>query len=247
MCLDSREHYNITAKKDMEANIARLERLNLIGEMAASIGHEIRNPMTAVRGFIQLLNEQEYYAKDKAYFDLMIEELDRANLIISEYLGMAKDKIIDLQPQYLDQVVKAIYPMLEADANHKGININLDLTKTPMTLIDKNEIRQLILNMARNGVEAMSAGGTLTIGTTTKDSEIILFIADQGHGLDSNLIENLGTPFLTTKDNGAGLGLAVCYSIAARHNAGIDFTTGSEGTTFYVRFPMLQEQFLLME
>ncbi|MDD3269275.1 MAG: PAS domain S-box protein [Syntrophomonadaceae bacterium] len=236
---------DITAKKEIEANIARLDRLNLIGQMAASIGHEIRNPMTAVRGFIQLLNQQEYYAKDKVYFDLMIEELDRANGIISEYLGMAKDKPIDLQPQYLDQIVNDIYPMLEADANHKGMNIELDLGKPPMTSIDKNEIRQLVLNIARNGMEAMSSGGTLTIGTSSEAGAIVLFIKDEGQGLPPELLDRLGTPFLTTKANGTGLGLAVCYNIATRHNARIDCETGPKGTTFKVYFPSEAEQITL--
>ncbi|QGT99340.1 Sporulation kinase [Candidatus Syntrophocurvum alkaliphilum] len=228
---------DITERKQMENDLARLDRLNLIGEMAASIGHEIRNPMTAIRGFIQLINGQERYEKDKAYFDLMIEELDRANGIISEYLRMAKDKIVNLQPHYIDNVVKAIYPMLKADANLKGMNIELDLGNPPMALIDKNEIRQLILNITRNGLEAMSEGGTLTIGTRLVNKEIILFISDQGHGLDTEVIDKLGTPFVTTKNEGTGLGLAVCYSIAARHNARIDFDTGPKGTTFYFCFP----------
>jgi len=233
---------DITERRQMEKDLARLDRLSLVGEMAASIGHEIRNPMTAVRGFIQLLSEQEHYAKDKMYFDLMIEELDRANGIISEYLGMARDKIIDLQPQYLDQVIKAIYPMLAADANYKGMQIELDLGRPPMPLIDVKEIRQLILNMARNGLEAMEPYGTLTIGTTTEEGEIVMFIKDQGEGLPEELLDKLGTPFVTTKDNGTGLGLAICYSIAARHNARIDFETSVQGTTFYVRFPLPMEQ-----
>lgn len=229
---------DIMERRQMEMDIARLDRLNLIGEMAASIGHEIRNPMTVVRGFIQLLNEQQCYRKDKQYFDLMLEELDRANGIISEYLGMARDKIVNLQSQSLNQVVSAIYPMLEADANYRDMNIKLDLGQPPMPLIDENEIRQLLLNMARNGLEAMSPGGNLTIGTMQEGNEIVLFIKDQGHGLAHELIDKLGTPFVTTKNTGTGLGLAVCYSIAARHNARITFESGREGTTFYIRFPL---------
>jgi PAS domain S-box-containing protein len=228
---------DITEQKRIEQEIARLDRLSLIGEMAASIGHEIRNPMTAVRGFIQLLNEQKCYEKDKIYFELMIEELDRANGIISEYLGMARDKIIDLQPQYLDQVVKAIYPMLEADANYKEMKIKLDLGKPPMPLIDQKEIRQVILNLARNGLEAMSSGGTLTIGTTVEKNEIVLFVKDQGPGIDPGIMDKLGTPFITTKDKGTGLGLAVCYSIAARHKARLEVQTSTNGTILKMRFP----------
>jgi len=184
------------------------------------------------------------YAKDNVYFDFMIEELDRANDIISEYLGMAKDRNVNLQLQYLDQIINDICPMIEAEANHKGMNIKLDLRKPPMLTIDKNEIRQLILNMTRNAMEAMSEGGILTIGTTEEDGDIVLFIKDQGQGIPNEL-NKLGTPFFTTKENGTGLGLAVCYSIAARHNARIECETGSKGTNFKVVFPSEDDQITL--
>lgn len=229
---------DITEKKEMERDIARLDRLNLIGQMAASIGHEIRNPMTAVRGFIQLLNEQECYAKDQVFFEVMIEELDRANGIITEYLSMANNKMVNLRPQYLDQLVKAITPIIEATAIYKGINVKLDLNKPPMLIIDDKEIRQMILNLTSNGIEAMPQGGILTVGTDQIGQEIMLYVKDQGPGLDARVIDKLGTPFLTTKDQGTGLGLAVCYSIAARHHARIDFETGAAGTTFKVFFPI---------
>ncbi|MEN6389482.1 MAG: PAS domain S-box protein [Syntrophomonas sp.] len=228
---------DVSERKRLETEIARLDRLNLIGEMAASIGHEIRNPITTIRGFLQMLKGKEFYEDDRIFFELMIEELDRANDIISEYLRMAKDKRVDLQAQYLDEVVKSIYPMIQADANYNEMDVKLDLGKPPMLLIDTQEIRQLLINMSRNGLEAMSSGGILTIGTSIEGNEIILYIKDHGCGLDTSLYEKLGTPFLTTKEKGTGLGLAVCYSIAARHNARIDYETGPLGTTFFVRFP----------
>ena len=232
---------DITDQRKMEAELARLDRLNLIGEMAASIGHEIRNPMTAVRGFLQMLINKAEYANDKSYFDLMIEELDRANEIISEYLGMARDKVVNLQPNGLDNVINSLLPMITSQANLGEINVQLDLHAPLKVLIDENEIRQLILNMSRNAMEAMSIRGTLTIGTRQESSETILFIKDEGHGLSPEIIDKLGTPFLTTKENGTGLGLAVCYSIAARHNARIDYETRLSGTTFFVRFPTLDQ------
>ena len=228
---------DITEQNRLEKEMARLDRLKLVGEMAASIGHEIRNPMTTIRGFLQLLTDKKDYQDDFAYFELMIEELDRANSIISEYLGMAQDKLVDLQPRYLDQAVKSIYPMIQADANIREMAVCLDLSKPPIPLIDEKEIRQMILNLARNGLEAMSPGGTLTIGTQTGPKEIVLYVRDEGHGLDPSIVDKIGTPFLTTKEKGTGLGLAVCYSIAARHHATIDFETSPCGTTFYVRFP----------
>lgn len=232
---------DITQQKQMEAEIARLDRLNLIGEMAASIGHEIRNPMTAVRGFLQMLSSEARYQKDLGFFDIMIEELDRANEIITEYLGMAKDKRVDLKPHNLDEIVRSLYPMIQADANYKEMGIQLELGNPPKPLLDTKEIRQLILNMSRNGLEAMAGRGMLTIGTTVDGNDVVLYIRDQGPGLAPELVDKLGTPFITTKEKGTGLGLAVCYSIAARHKARIDFETGIEGTSFYIRFPIDQE------
>lgn len=228
---------NINEKKQYEANMFRMDRLNLIGEMAAGIGHEIRNPMTVIRGFLQLLRNNDYYKRDHTYFELMIEELDRANDIISEYLGMAKDKRVDLHLIPLDQIVQSLSPMICADANYQGMEVKLELGSPPMPLIDKKEIRQMILNMARNGLEAMSPGGVLTIQTSLEEDEIVLAIKDQGRGLSPDLLDKLGTPFVTTKEKGTGLGLAVCYSIAARHHARIDCETGVHGTTFKVFFP----------
>ena len=229
---------DITEQKRIEQEMARLSDLNLIGEMAASIGHEIRNPMTSVRGFLQLFKDK--YLEDAEFLDLMIEELDRANSIISEFLGMAKNKIVHLQPEYIDQVVKNIYPMLEAEANYKEIKINLELSKPPMPIIDQNEIRQVIFNLARNGMEAMSAGGSLTIGTAVEEGDIVLYVKDEGTGVNPEIIDKIGTPFITTKEKGTGLGLAVCYSIAARHNARLDFESSSLGTTFKMRFTQIK-------
>ncbi len=229
---------DITAKKEMEANIIRLDRLNLIGEMAVSIGHEIRNPMTAVRGFLQMLGDKAEYQNDRGYFDIMIEELDRANKIISEYLGMARNKIVNLQPRSLDRGIKTIYPLIQSEANLREMRVKLDLSNPPEVMLDENEIRQLVLNMSRNALESMSSHGTMTIGTRQDGNEVILFIKDEGSGLSPLIMDKIGTPFNSTKENGTGLGLAICFSIALRHNARVDYETGPQGTTFFVRFPM---------
>jgi signal transduction histidine kinase len=103
-------------------------------------------------------------------------------------------------------------------------------------LLDEKEIRQLILNLVRNGLEAMPVGKKLTISTYMEKGEVVLAVQDEGGGIGSEMLDKLGTPFFTTKEYGTGLGLAVCYSIAARHNAWIEVDTGPGGTTFYVRF-----------
>lgn len=230
----------ISERRRSEHEMARLDRLNLIGEMAASIGHEIRNPMTTIRGFLQMVNEREDNDKFKNYYKLMIEELDRANSIITEYLSMAKDKSVNIQPRYLNSIIRTLYPMIRADASYTDKQVNLELGLPPKLLFDEKEIRQLIMNLVRNGLEAMDRGGVLTIRTKVDGSEAVLEVEDQGTGIPPEVIEKIGTPFTTTKENGTGLGLAVCYSIAHRHNARIDVATGPEGTTFFVRFPIIE-------
>ena len=106
-------------------------------------------------------------------------------------------------------------------------------------MLDENEIRQLILNLVRNGMDAMDLGGIATISTVVTENEGILCVADQGSGIDPDYLEKIGIPFVSNKENGVGLGLAVCYSIAARHGARIDFETGVQGTTFKVYFPRI--------
>ena len=225
---------DITEQKQMEIEMLRMDRLNLVGEMAASIGHEIRNPMTAVRGFLQLF--QYKYIEDKEFIDLMIEELDRANGIISEFLYLAKNKMVKLMPLNLNSVLKNIMPLVKASAAIQDKVIKVKMEEVPELLLDENEIRQLIFNLVNNGMESMSLGGEVSIKTSVENDNVVLAVQDQGKGIDKDLLKHLGTPFLTTKEEGTGLGLAVCYRIAARHNAKIEIDTNSTGTTFYVRF-----------
>jgi len=232
----------IVHREKMENEMARLDRLNLVGEMAASIGHEVRNPMTTVRGFLQLLSGKKDCLQYKEYFDLMIDELDRANSIITEYLSLAKNKPIDLKTNNLNSIIQAIQPLIQADALKCDQHIKIDLNETTDLLMDEKEVRQVILNLARNGFEAMSPGGMLTIKTFKEGGEVVLAVQDQGKGIDPGSLDKIGTPFFTTKDFGTGLGLAVCYSIAARHNAVVDIETSSGGTTFYIRFKIPHER-----
>lgn len=228
---------DITELRQLEKEMLRLDRLNLIGEMAAGIGHEIRNPITTVRGFLQMLGEKIEYQEVKEHFALMIEELDRANAIITEFLSLAKDKALDLKQCNLNSIVAALFPLIQSDAMVRDCSVKIEPGIIPDLLLDEKEIRQLILNLTRNGLDAMPAGRTLTISTFISEGTVSLAVRDEGPGIPPSLLERLGTPFLTTKENGTGLGLAICYSIAARHRASIGVETGPNGTTFTVRFP----------
>lgn len=227
---------DISEHKRMVGEMARLDRLNLIAQMAAGIGHEIRNPMTTVRGYLQLMSLKKEFAEYNDHFDLMIEELDRANSIITEFLSMARSKPLELKTQNLNTIVEAILPLMTADAMLSNKYVRTELGDIPDLKLDAKEIRQLILNLARNGLEAMNAGSYLTIRTFISGDDVVLTVQDQGKGIEPAVLEKIGTPFFTTKESGTGLGLAVCYSIARGHNAKIEVETGEGGTSFIVRF-----------
>ncbi|MEH6948086.1 PAS domain S-box protein [Bacillus sp. JJ634] len=224
---------DITERVLLEREMARLDHLNLIGEMAAGIAHEIRNPMTTVYGFLQVARGREV---SKEVIDLMLDELNRANSIITEFLNLAKNKVSDKQMKDLNTIIKALFPLIQAEAMRASKQVNLDLSECPNISIDEKEIRQFILNMALNGLDAMSSGGKLTIKTYAEEQAVILEIKDQGAGISPEILEKIGTPFFTTKEKGTGLGLAICYSVAERHQAEIDIETGDTGTTFSIRF-----------
>ena len=224
---------DITERVLLEKEMARLDHLNLIGEMAAGIAHEIRNPMTTVYGFLQVARGREV---SKEIIDLMLDELNRANSIITEFLNLAKNKVSDKQMKNLNTIIKALFPLIQAEAMRASKQVDLDLSECPDISIDEKEIRQFILNMALNGLDAMSSGGKLTIKTYAEEQAVILEIKDQGAGISPEILEKIGTPFFTTKEKGTGLGLAICYSVAERHQAEIDIETGDKGTTFSIRF-----------
>ncbi|MGM0876986.1 MAG: PAS domain S-box protein [Bacillota bacterium] len=226
---------DITERVHLEKEMYRLDRLNLIGEMAAGIAHEIRNPMTTVHGFLQVTrNDCDNLPVE--IIDLMLEELNRANSIITEFLNLAKNKVSVKMKQNLNTIIEALSPLIQAEALRSSKHLILDLGICPEIFIDQKEIRQLILNIALNGLDAMSSGGKLTIKTYAAEQAVILEIQDQGKGISPEVLEKMGTPFFTTKETGTGLGLAICYSVAERHHADIDIATGDKGTTFSIRF-----------
>ncbi|WP_159881958.1 PAS domain S-box protein [Paenibacillus puerhi] len=227
---------DITDRALLEQELGRLDRLHLIGEMAAGIAHEVRNPMTTVRGFLQLMGQKRKVPAEEV-IDIMIQELDRANDIISEFLALAKNKTTDRRWLRLNEVIEAIYPLIQAEATLSGKEVQLELSDCGQLELDEKEVRQMILNLALNGLEAMEPGGRLQIGTfRDAEGDVVLDVTDQGHGMDQDVVAKLGTPFFTTKEQGTGLGLAVCFSIAARHQAKITWQTSPEGTSFQIRF-----------
>ncbi|GAB6154264.1 hypothetical protein JCM17380_30140 [Desulfosporosinus burensis] len=169
----------------------------------------------------------------------MIEELDRSNEIMTEFLSLAKTKTsseFDYVRIDLNSLISKLYPLLMADAILLNQNLIFEEGQIEELWLNPKEINQLIINVVRNGLEANSPQKCIIIKTYSQDNLVILSIKDEGPGIDSEALKTLGAPFITTKDTGTGLGLAVCYSIAARHDATIKVETGSLGTTIIIQF-----------
>jgi len=212
---------DITESEKVQRNMAQLDRLKLVGKMAAGVAHEIRNPMTVVKGYLQFLNNKLDKGMQER-FSIILMELQRVETIITGFLSMASNKVMDLSLRDLNDIIQEIFPLVYSDAMKHDIEIMLDLERgLPNTLLNDKEIKQLILNLVRNGIEAMCKHGQLTIKTKHRDSDIEMFIADSGCGIPEELQDRIFEPFFTTKDDGTGLGLSVCTSIVLRHRGKI--------------------------
>jgi two-component system, sporulation sensor kinase E len=220
----------------------RLARLDLIGQMAASIGHEVRNPMTTVKGFLQMMLYRGKVSNYQEFFPLMIQELDRANLIISDFLSLAKNKMTQKEPKLLNDILESLYPLISVEATSNSQTIRYELGDIPRCMLDENEIKQLFLNLIKNALEAMSSKGTVWVRTYRRQQFVILEVEDQGCGIPSNILDKVGTPFFTTKESGTGLGLPVCYSIAFRHQAHLDIRSNQAGTLIEIKFPICSDK-----
>lgn len=229
--------HDVTEINRLRDELGRMERLSLVGQMAASITHEIRNPMAVIRGFVQLMKERSPSGQQD-YFRIVIEELDRANSIINDFLSLAQNRMSEKEYCSLHDILNEILPLLWADANMRGLTIELDLAQEmPELLLNEKEIKQLILNLARNAMEATDYNGVLKLSTSVEEYFVELHVIDYGCGIPQEQIDRLFEPFFTTKSKGTGLGLPLCLSIVERHGGQIRVESEEgAGTTFISTF-----------
>ncbi|OWR27712.1 hypothetical protein CDO73_21195 [Saccharibacillus sp. O23] len=229
--------YEVTEMERMRTELESMNRLSLIGQMAASVTHEVRNPMAVVRGYLQILQGKsppEY----GHYYKIVLEELDRAGGIIDDFLSLARTKTEMNEQRTLRSVVEELWPLLQADANLRGLSIRFedgaDGERMPM---HPGEMKQLVLNLARNALEAMDDKGELVISTEETEHTLRLKVKDNGPGISEETLERIKQPFFTTKKTGTGLGLALCAGIAERHGGRLNIeSTVGEGTEVTIEF-----------
>lgn len=227
--------------KDNKSIDPHLQKIDMVGQLGVAVGHEIRNPLTTVRGFLQMLDAEKNYEGAQEYFSLMIEEIDKADATIGTLINLAHNKANHPELQNLNNIIDEHLNEGVLLSKPSKIQIKTRLNEISDVLLDKTEITELIDNLLSNAIEAMPEGGTITLSTTNGNNEVLLTVQDQGIGISGATARKIGIPFFSTKEDSAGLGLAICYSIARRHSARIEFISTPRGTRFTVRFPLQGE------
>ncbi|MGE7921095.1 ATP-binding protein [Viridibacillus sp. NPDC093762] len=220
--------------------IKQAERLKTAGQLAAAVAHEIRNPVTVVKGFLQLFEQDPQFNDDvKSKFALMIDELNTAESVVSQFLSIAKpDKKQDIESVNLKVVLQSVTDLLNSYGLLNNNNIELEVKKDCYIAANKIEFKQLMINIIKNAIEASEIGESVIVTGGMKQDFVEIQVIDHGHGMSETEVECLGTPFYSLKSKGTGLGMMICYNIAAKYNGTIEFQSSiNEGTIVTIRFP----------
>lgn len=233
---------DITNQKQLEEKIINAEKFSVIGELAAGIAHEVRNPLTAVKGFLQLLGKR-FHGDDQIqqYINIMMDEISRINHIISEFLLLARPTVPIKRYANIHDVLDEILMLSEGEFWLRSVEIQRHYDMScPVVKIDVEQIKQVFLNLVSNAVASMPERGSLIIRTnySRADNMIRLYFSDTGVGIEPGKLEVIFDPFFTTKEEGTGLGLTVSYRIIENHGGRIEVDSKvGKGTTFVVSLP----------
>lgn len=220
--------------------IQQAKQLNSVGQLAATIAHEIRNPITVVKGFAQLLDqEKELNETEKFYVQTMLTELEYTQVIINDYLSLAKPQTDNVQVIPLNDEIQKISDLLTSFANNRNIGFLLDFRDDLHINMNPIELKQILVNIMKNGIESMNKPGFIKVETEQERTMAKIRITDTGIGLSKEQLEILGTPFYSLKDRGTGIGLTVCYSIVQKYKGKIVVQSEvNKGTSFTIYLPL---------
>lgn len=220
------------------------ERLAALGEMSAGIAHEIRNPLGAIEGFTELLERRVTDPAAKEWVREILLEVKNLNRIVTQFLTFVREPHLKLEPTDMITLTRAAIDAVLTTENHPKIRLATHFPdKLPPIPIDADLLKQSLVNLIQNGVEAMPDGGDLGIHFETKDPWLLVAISDSGHGIEKNHRDRLFDPFFTTKKEGTGLGLAITHRIIQAHGGKIDVDSLSgKGSCFTVWLPMKRDK-----
>lgn len=227
---------DITDKKRTEEALMQSEKLSVIGELAAGVAHEIRNPVTVLKGFVHILSQE---TREKEFYTIMDKELERINQITNEFMALAKPQAVHFKKQNLKELIQEVCLFLESEAFIHQVVIEVVHPDEYIWLnCEPNQLKQVLINTIKNGMEAMPNGGKITIQTKVMEGFVHLSIMDEGTGIPEEVIHKVGQPFFTTKDQGTGLGLMVSMKIIENHGGQLSIhSQADKGSTVEILLP----------
>ncbi|MDM5315411.1 PAS domain S-box protein [Fictibacillus sp. b24] len=227
---------DITELKEKEELLRKSDKLTVVGELAAGIAHEIRNPLTSIKGFVQLMKPD----MDDLHSEIILSEMDRIESIITEFLVLAKPhQETFFQQRNVNEFIKQSITLLDSEANLNNVQFETHFMNVPQILCEGNQIKQVIINVIKNAIESMHSGGTIFVETGSYDEGYVFIkVTDQGVGISEERLARLGEPFYSNKEKGIGLGLMVSLKIIENHHGNITFESILDiGTTVTILLP----------
>lgn len=227
--------------KELQEKVRRAERLASLGRLAAGIAHEIRNPLSSIRGFAQYFQGKfEPETKDVKYAKAMVDEIDRLNRIIEALLDFARPAEPKLSPYSIEDVINHALGLVQADMDVKEVRLTRNFQSgIPEVMIDRDQMIQAILNILLNAVEALDKDGEITVSASTEGDNLKITISDTGSGIREEDLSKVFDPFFSTKKSGTGLGLAIVHKIVENHGGEIRVNSiVGQGATFTILLPL---------
>ncbi|RJP73653.1 MAG: PAS domain S-box protein [Candidatus Zixiibacteriota bacterium] len=234
--------------KENRDRLLRAERLSAVGEVAAMVAHEIRNPLTSIGGFARAvmrdMGKAEKAETNRRFLNIILEEVKRLERIVTEILGFIRPLTMNFTPTNLHEVIDQTFSMMAGEIDETKIIVTRDYQPNlPAVMADADQIRQVLLNLLRNALHAMHNEGMLSVITETVEDNIRIYIADTGEGIRAEHLDKLFNAFFTTKASGSGLGLTICMQIIRGHGGTIEVDSREgEGSTFIVTLPVRREE-----
>ncbi len=230
----------IARNREEEARVLQAEKLAVVGQLAAGMAHEIRNPLTSIKGFVQMIAAREDGKAPPEYLEMILMEIESIQSVVNETLVLAKPHPANFTPVNVSGVIQEVCALMEPQAYYRNIKLVSSFpVNVPPVKADRNQLKQVFINLIKNSIEAMpEAGGEISLALKQRGHKLQIAVSDTGSGIPPDLLARLGGPFVTTKENGTGLGLMVTFRIVQNHGGSIHVdSTPGHGTTFLITLP----------
>lgn len=214
----------------------RAEKQTALGRLSAGLAHEIRNPLTSIKALFQALRDEPELRQED--IEMVLSAVNQMDELVAKFLGFARSDNFHSNDIYPNAILKQILQLVHFQLKNQQIELVLELAKLPPVKGDDDMIRQALLNLVMNAIEAMPSGGQLTLASRVADRQVEITVKDTGAGIPEKIKDKIFDPFFTTKPEGTGLGLGIVYNIAQLHNGTVTFVSDAAGTNFILRLPV---------